>query len=60
MQITHCSTKDFAKYVSVKSATVRRGYCVNGHYLGIKPLRLPNGRLSWPIEEIEKIMGGRS
>ncbi|MDT8380535.1 MAG: hypothetical protein RQ739_16765, partial [Desulfotignum sp.] len=40
----------------VEPATTRRGLCVNGHYMGIKPLKLPNGRLLWPENEAKKVI----
>lgn len=42
------STKELAAYFHVESQTIRRGLCVNGHYLGLRPLKLQNGRLLWP------------
>ena len=50
------NTEEFAKFLLVKPATVRRGLCVNGHYLVIKPLKLPNGRLLWPESAADKIL----
>ena len=50
------STKEFASLFRVDSQTIRRGYCVNGHYLGWKPVKLPNGRLLWPENEAQKLI----
>ena len=41
-------TEDFAHRFGVKSASVRRRFCIKGHYFGLKPIKLPNGRLLWP------------
>jgi len=30
----------------------------NGHYCGIKPVKLPNGRLLWPAAEIDALAAG--
>lgn len=30
----------------------------NGHYCGIKPFKLPNGRLLWPADEIDALAAG--
>ena len=51
------TTEDFAKLFKVKPATVRRGLCVNGHYLGIQPIKLPNGRLLWPTTRAKHLLG---
>ena len=41
-------TSDFAERFGVKPDTVRRNLCVKGHFLGLRPLKLPNERLLWP------------
>ena len=52
---THIPTREFARELHVKDESVRRSLCINGHYMGIKPLKLPNGRLLWPVSEIKKV-----
>ena len=52
----YLTTKQFAQTVGVQGATVRRSLCVNGHYLGIKPEKLPNNRLVWPGDKINEIL----
>ena len=49
------NTKETAACFRVDANTIRRSLCVNGHYLGIKPKKLPNGRLLWNAVEIRKI-----
>ena len=41
-------TSAFALRFGVKPDTVRRNLCVAGHFMGLKPLKLPNQRLLWP------------
>jgi len=53
---SHLTTEEIARLLRVKSGTVRRGYCVNGHYMGIRPLKLPNGRLLWPKNDALKVI----
>lgn len=48
------STSEFAQRIRVKNETIRRGYCVKGHYLRVRPIKLENGRLLWPEQEVEK------
>jgi hypothetical protein len=50
------TTKEFAGLLRVEPATVRRGLCVNGHYLSVKPVKLSNGRLLWPRNDALKII----
>ena len=57
-QAKHLTTNDFAESLGVKGATVRRGLCVHGHYMGIRPVKLPNNRLLWPIDARDRIING--
>ena len=38
-------TEQAATILGVKPQTMRRGYCVDGCYMGLVPLKLPNRRL---------------
>ena len=49
------STDEFAAVCRVKPATIRRAHCLNGHYLGIQPVKLPNRMLLWPADEVERV-----
>jgi hypothetical protein len=55
----HIPTSKFAKIFNVQGASVRRSYCLNGHYLGIRPVKLPNGRLMWPEDQAQAIVNGQ-
>jgi predicted site-specific integrase-resolvase len=54
---THLTTEELAELLGVKPSTLRRGLCVNGHYLKIKPVKLSNGRLLWPTDRPRKLLG---
>ncbi len=54
---THLTTEELAELFGVKPCTVRRGLCVDGHYLKIRPVKLSNGRLLWPTDRPRKILG---
>ena len=43
------STAQLAQVLHVQPGTIRRGLCVDGHYLGLVPQKFANGRLLWPI-----------
>jgi len=47
------STADMARVLGLRPQTLRRGLSEAGHYLGIVPLKLPNGRLLWPCREVK-------
>ena len=54
------STEEFAELSKVKAGTIRRGLCVDCHYMNIRPVKLPNGRLLWPLEPVEKLLNGEA
>jgi len=51
----HISTDEFADRMMVLRQTVLKAYSRDGAYCGIRPIRLPNRRLAWPEDEIEKL-----
>lgn len=55
---TGLSTDAFAAEVRVKPQTIRAGYCRNGHYMGIRPLKLPNRLLLWPADAVARLLAG--
>ena len=50
------NTNEFAQLIGCKSESVRRALCLKGDYLGIVPAKLPNGRLLWPLDEVERVI----
>lgn len=50
------STNEFASECKVQPNTIRVGLCTNGHYLGIRPKKMPNGRLMWPADEVQQLL----
>jgi predicted DNA-binding transcriptional regulator AlpA len=50
------TTNKLAEKLGVKPDTLRRALCTNGHYLGIKPVKLPNRRLLWPSRSILRVI----
>lgn len=45
---TELTTAELARRFRVKPESIRHALCIRGHYCGLKPRRLPNGRLLWP------------
>ncbi len=52
------STEELAAALKVRPQTVRAGLCRAGHYLGLKPARLPNGRLLWDASALDALLSG--
>lgn len=51
----HVSTEMAASMLLVEPATMLKSHSVHGHYINIRPVRLPNRKLAWPVAEIEKL-----
>ncbi len=49
------TTKELATLLRVQSTTIIRGLCIHGHYLGLKPRKLPNNRLLWSSFEAQNL-----
>lgn len=52
------NTEKLAQLFHVRPGTPRSALCRNGHWLGLVPIKLPNGRLIWPAEPVRKILRG--
>jgi hypothetical protein len=55
------TTREVAYLTRVQSSSIREymSHQGNGTYMGIKPVRAPNGRLLWPIEAVEEALRGK-
>lgn len=58
--MTHATTEALAAGLGIKPQTLRAALCRDGHYYGIKPAKLPNGRLLWPADAIERLTSGQA
>ncbi len=52
------STNELAALCRQAPQTIRRNHCENGHYHGIKPVKLPNGRLCWRSSDAVALLNG--
>lgn len=50
------TTEKLADLFCVKSTSIHHALCEKGHYLGLRPNKLPNGRLSWSTAPIKKLL----
>ena len=57
---TGITTEQLAAPLCVKPQSIRVRLCQTGSYFGIKPIKLPNGRLLWPADAVEKLLKGRA
>jgi len=56
-QILWGDTEALAEVAGVKPASVRHSYCTKGHYMGLKPIKLPNRLLRWNLAEARRVLG---
>lgn len=50
------STDQLAAICHVRPSSVREHLSRRGHYYGLRPDRLPNGRLTWPADSRERLL----
>lgn len=49
---SHVSTNEAARMLGISPQTLRANLCRSGHYFGIRPRKMPNRLLLWPVAEI--------
>jgi hypothetical protein len=49
------STVEAARLLLVQPSTLRFSLCTKGHYFGLRPRKLPNGRLLWPADAVDRL-----
>ncbi len=54
----YLSTEELASTLKVKAPSIRVRLCNTGSYHGIKPQKLPNGRLLWSASALQAFIHG--
>jgi hypothetical protein len=54
----HLSTEEFAAVLAVEPQSVRKRYSETGSYHGVRPRKLPNRRLLWPVDAVKRLLNG--
>lgn len=52
------TTEEVATWFNSQPQTPRASFCRKGHWLGLTPIKLPNGRLGWPADDAERLLNG--
>lgn len=52
------STDEAASLLKIRPQTLRAALCRDGHYFGVRPIKLPNRMLAWPAEAIHRLLTG--
>jgi predicted site-specific integrase-resolvase len=50
-------TATLALALGIRDHSIRKRYCETGSYFGVKPVKLPNGKLRWPDDSVERLVG---
>ena len=51
-------TTEAADVLRVRPQTLRHSLCLKGHYMGLRPVKLPNGRLLWEAAAVAALASG--
>ncbi len=57
---TLLTTDELAESLTLRPQSIRKRYSQTGAYFCLRPVKLPNGRLLWPADSLERLMEGRS
>lgn len=49
------TTEELAHAIGLRPSSIRVRLCTAGHYFGLRPTKLPNGRLLWPADAVEQL-----
>ncbi|WP_323012526.1 hypothetical protein [Castellaniella sp.] len=51
------TTDQLAAQLQIKPQTLRAALCRDGAYFGVRPHKMPNRRLLWPVDAAARLMG---
>lgn len=51
------NTETLAAALGMRAQSIRAALCRSGHYYGLRPTKLPNGRLIWPADAMQRLIG---
>jgi|TARA_R100000501_G_scaffold17400_1_gene32367 hypothetical protein len=54
--ISGLTTEELAAPLGMKPQSIRVRLCQTGSYFGLRPQKLPNGRLMWPADSLERLL----
>lgn len=52
------TTTQFARALALEPQSIRKRLSQTGSYFGIRPSKLPNGKLRWPSDGAELLLKG--
>ncbi|MGF6920740.1 DNA-binding protein [Paraburkholderia sp. 40] len=51
------TTDELAERLNVRGQSIRKRYSQTGAYFNVRPVKLPNRRLCWPLDAVEMLTG---
>lgn len=51
-------TAEAADRLRIRPQTLRRAMCMQGHYYGLRPTKMPSGRLLWDAADLDRLLNG--
>jgi hypothetical protein len=54
------TTEELALALSMRPQSIRKRYMETGSYHGVRPVKLPNRFLAWPLDAVERLMRGEA
>lgn len=55
----HITTELAAQRLGIRAQTLRAALSRQGHYFGLRPVKMPNRLLLWPVDAIDRLTHGR-
>lgn len=52
------TTTEFARALALEPQSVRKRLSQTGSWWGVRPCRLPNGKLRWPADAVDQLLRG--
>jgi hypothetical protein len=53
------TTEELAAQLTLRPQSIRKRYCQTGAYFCLRPVKMPNGRLMWPVDALEQLAAGK-
>lgn len=50
------TTAEFAAALAMNAQSIRKRYSQTGSYFGVRPVKLPNGKLRWPADAVSHLL----
>lgn len=59
LHLEKMTTRQMAEMTCYKHSTIITRLCKTGSFYGIKPIKLPSGRLLWAANEVQALLTGK-